>query len=179
MISIRDAPRKGFVEYDEILEKHPGHGSEKVHGHRNVSARAGGGDDPSDIGAPDKPKPLTDQEKTIGAIANEIRRELGRQKQQIYFGAAPYLSAMSGMDSLDDNYGQDSGRSVVNYFMANAAQIRDKGKTTIENDDGTIIEKKNTRIKELKAELNRRLKDGKAKTNKSLLETIRDSVLNS
>ena len=209
MLNIRGELRKSFTEYDEILEKNPGHDNQKVHGHRNVSANAGGGDsDPSDAGTTsdsdsnpkkgtgnyghasrpqtlrddkrhlsDKPKQKTDQEKTVGAIANEIRAELRRQGQQIYFGAAPYLSAMSSMDNIDDKYGEDS--NVVNYFMANASQVRDKGKTTIENPDGTIIEKKNTRIKELKAELNRRLKGGKAKTNKSLLETIRDNVLNS
>ena len=41
-----------------------------------------------------------------------------------YFGAAPYLTAMACLDSIDDAYGADDGRSVVLYFLSNARTWR-------------------------------------------------------
>jgi hypothetical protein len=52
----------------------------------------------------------------ISAIALLIRKDWGK----VYFGAVPYLSAMLGLSSVNDNYGADSARSIVNYFLANA-----------------------------------------------------------
>lgn len=37
-----------------------------------------------------------------------------------YFGAVPYLKAMMDLDKITDNYGADSARSVVMYFLSNA-----------------------------------------------------------
>lgn len=51
---------------------------------------------------------------------HEIAREIRADWKNPYFGAVPYLDAMSTMDSVNDNYGWDSGRSIVNYFLANA-----------------------------------------------------------
>lgn len=42
----------------------------------------------------------------------------------VWFGAKPYLSAMHSLDSIDDDYGADSGKSIVLYFLANAATWR-------------------------------------------------------
>lgn len=56
----------------------------------------------------------------IWQIANEIRASW----QNIYFGARPYLDAMASLSSINDNYGLDSGRSVVLYFLANATTYR-------------------------------------------------------
>ena len=53
-------------------------------------------------------------------IANEIRKSWGK----VYFGAKPYLDAMSNLDGVDDNYGMDSGKSMVNYFLANASTFK-------------------------------------------------------
>lgn len=53
-------------------------------------------------------------------IANEIRKDW----QKVYFGAVPYLQAMQTLDSIDDNYGMDSAKSIVNYFLANASTWR-------------------------------------------------------
>jgi hypothetical protein len=44
--------------------------------------------------------------------------------QNIWFGAVPYLQAMFSLSSVDDSYGADSGKSVVIYFVSNAAQWR-------------------------------------------------------
>ena len=38
----------------------------------------------------------------------------------IYFGAVPYLNAMATLQTLDDKYGHDTGRSIVIYFLSNA-----------------------------------------------------------
>ncbi len=54
-------------------------------------------------------------------IAGEICLDWPRAKR----GAAqPYLEAMLGLASVDDKYGLDSGRSIVRYFLANAASWR-------------------------------------------------------
>ena len=54
--------------------------------------------------------------RSISTIAREIRADW----QKPYFGAVPYLSAMQSLDSIEDNYCEDSGKSVVLYFLANA-----------------------------------------------------------
>jgi hypothetical protein len=54
--------------------------------------------------------------RSISTIAREIRADWTNP----YFGAVPYLAAMQSLDSIDDNYYEDSGKSVVLYFLANA-----------------------------------------------------------
>jgi hypothetical protein len=58
--------------------------------------------------------------RTLNAIAKEIRTDWAKP----YFGAVPYLRAMSELSSIDDQYGYDDARSVVRYFLANAATYR-------------------------------------------------------
>ena len=60
-------------------------------------------------------------QRNLASIAAEISRDLGAK---VNFAAKPYLSAMRGMDSIHDNYGADSDKSVVLYFLANAATWR-------------------------------------------------------
>jgi hypothetical protein len=50
----------------------------------------------------------------------EIAREIGRDWQNPYFGAVPYLGAMRQLESIRDNYGADSAKSIVLYFLSNA-----------------------------------------------------------
>lgn len=50
-------------------------------------------------------------------IAGQIKRDW----KPVWFGAVPYLEAMTAMDHITDNYGLDSGESVVQYFLGNAA----------------------------------------------------------
>jgi hypothetical protein len=54
--------------------------------------------------------------RSICTIAREIRADWTKP----YFGAVPYLQAMHSLDSIEDNYYEDSGKSVVLYFLANA-----------------------------------------------------------
>lgn len=54
--------------------------------------------------------------RPLYTIAREIRADW--KKVSPY--AAPYLQTMSYLNSVDDNYILDSGRSIVSYFLANA-----------------------------------------------------------
>lgn len=54
-------------------------------------------------------------------IAREIKRDWGAK---MYFGAKPYVAAMSSLDQVTDDYGCDSGQSIVLYFLANANHWR-------------------------------------------------------
>jgi hypothetical protein len=38
----------------------------------------------------------------------------------VWFDARPYLNAMWTLDCIDQNFGLDSGREIVTYFLANA-----------------------------------------------------------
>ena len=67
---------------------------------------------------------VTQSVRPLSVIAQEIRRDWSAHKKGIYFGAKPYLDAMSCLDSVHDEYGYDSGKSVVLYFLANAQTWR-------------------------------------------------------
>jgi hypothetical protein len=53
-----------------------------------------------------------------------IAREISIDWKKPYFGAVPYLEAMSTLSSIKDPFYYDSGDSVVRYFLANAATWR-------------------------------------------------------
>lgn len=63
---------------------------------------------------------MTKQTRSLSEISNEIRKDW----KKVYFGAVPYLDAMGTLSSVDDNYMFDSGKSIVNYFLANATTWR-------------------------------------------------------
>lgn len=50
----------------------------------------------------------------------EIAREIRRDWKSPYFGAVPYLDALSSLNRISDNYMLDSAKSIVLYFLANA-----------------------------------------------------------
>lgn len=54
--------------------------------------------------------------RPLYTIAAEIRGDW----KNVYFGAKPYLEAMSSLDSVNDDFIFDSGKSIVIYFLANA-----------------------------------------------------------
>ena len=54
----------------------------------------------------------------------EIAREIRKDWKNVSPYAAPYLSAMATLESIEDNYIYDSGRSIVAYFLANAGSWR-------------------------------------------------------
>ena len=62
--------------------------------------------------------------KTTTRPLYEIAAEIRKDWKNVYFGAKPYLDAMATLDSVDDNYGWDSGKSIVRYFLGNASTWR-------------------------------------------------------
>ena len=62
--------------------------------------------------------------KTSVRSLREIAREIRREWKNVNFGAEPYLNAMAQLDSIDDNYMFDSGKTIVLYFLGNASSWR-------------------------------------------------------
>jgi len=54
----------------------------------------------------------------------EIANDIDKNWPKVYFGARPYLQAMISMENITDDYGADSGKSIVMYFLANAQAWR-------------------------------------------------------
>lgn len=67
--------------------------------------------------------------RPISAIAREIIRVW----PNVNYAAKPYLSAMRQLERITDDYGSDSGKSVVLYFLSNA--------TTWKGEDARRIKK--------------------------------------
>jgi len=78
------------------------------------------------------------KELSIKEIANIIYSDWTLSK--VSYSARPYLDAMTYLNTIDDKFMLDSGKSIVRYFLANASQWR-----------GEVA-------KEIKAELKRRVK---------------------
>ena len=70
----------------------------------------------------------------------EIAREIEKDWKRPYFGAVPYLEAMGYLNSIKDNFIEDSGKSVVLYFLANAntwrGEVARRAKTELKNKAG-------------------------------------------
>lgn len=60
------------------------------------------------------------QFQPLHEIASLIRKDW----KDVYFGAKPYLDAMASLDKITDRYGEDSAKSIVAYFLANAGTWR-------------------------------------------------------
>jgi len=60
---------------------------------------------------------MSTNQRPLYEIANEIRKDW----KQVNFGAKPYLDAMSSLNKPTDNYGMDSGKSIILYFLSNAS----------------------------------------------------------
>ena len=51
---------------------------------------------------------------------SQIARVIKGDWKRIYFGSVPYVDAMRTMNKITDNYGHDSGTSIIAYFLGNA-----------------------------------------------------------
>ena len=58
--------------------------------------------------------------RPLYAIARDIKADWKRP----YFGAVPYLKALSELNEISDPYFADSAKGVVLYFLANAGTWR-------------------------------------------------------
>jgi hypothetical protein len=54
----------------------------------------------------------------------EIAAEIKANWPKPYFGAVPYLEAMSELDQITDKYYDDSALEIVLYFLSNATTWR-------------------------------------------------------
>lgn len=70
---------------------------------------------------------------------NQIARDILREWKTPYFGCVPYLQALTTCTTVNDAYGYDTARSLINYALANMGSFR------------------GPQAKELKAELKRHL----------------------
>lgn len=61
---------------------------------------------------------------------HQIARDIRNAWPRPYFGAVPYLDAMSTLDQVTDMYYDDSAKAIVLYFLANASSF--KGETAKE-----------------------------------------------
>lgn len=76
---------------------------------------------PSAHDEPAQAAPATQPEaRSIGAVAREIRQRWAKP----YFGAVPYLQAMSYLQDKRSTHGADDAESIVLYFLSNATTFR-------------------------------------------------------
>lgn len=59
-------------------------------------------------------------QRSLSTIAREVRKDWAK----VNYAAEPYLAAMAQLNSINDPYYQDSGRSIVMYFLGNASSWR-------------------------------------------------------
>lgn len=57
---------------------------------------------------------------TVSEIAFAIESDW----KKINYAAKPYLDAMYSLQTVNDNYGYDSGKMIVAYFLGNAQSWR-------------------------------------------------------
>ena len=55
---------------------------------------------------------------------SEIAQEIRADWKNVSVYARPYLDAMSGLSTVNENYIAEDGRTVVLYFLANAGSWR-------------------------------------------------------
>lgn len=58
--------------------------------------------------------------RSLNVIASEIRNDW----KSVNYGAKPYLDAMGCLTNVSDNFGMDTGKSIVLYFLSNAGTWR-------------------------------------------------------
>lgn len=67
---------------------------------------------------------LCADEEMMTRPISEVAADIKKDWKKVYFGAVPYLEAMMGLRGIEGNYGADSARSIVTYFLSNASGFR-------------------------------------------------------
>ncbi len=75
--------------------------------------------------------------RSLSVIAADIRRSWPK----VYFGAVPYLDAMSSLESINGRYFEDSAKSVVLYFLSNATTWRGEDARRIKAELKALLKK--------------------------------------
>ena len=73
--------------------------------------------------------------RNINIIAQEIKQNW----KNPYFGAIPYLDAMSSLTDLNSNFGFSSAKSIILYFLSNAKTWKGDKAREIKKELKTLI----------------------------------------
>jgi hypothetical protein len=65
---------------------------------------------------------------------HEIAKDIRADWKTPYFGAIPYLEAMSGLTHITETYGYDSAREVIQRFLCNAGTWRGEVARTVKKE---------------------------------------------
>lgn len=76
------------------------------------------------------------QTRPLYEIAADIRKDWGAK---VNFAAKPYIDAMDSLTSINDNYGWDSGSTIVRYFLSNASTWRGETAKTIKKELKSMV----------------------------------------
>lgn len=53
-----------------------------------------------------------------------IGKDIEAEWKRPYYGAVPYLIAMRTLNKATDMYGNETGESIVSYFLSNASTFK-------------------------------------------------------
>jgi hypothetical protein len=67
-----------------------------------------------------------------------IAQDIKSNWPKVNYAARPYLDAMATLESIDQKYYYDTGKSIVLYFLANAGTWRGDAARTIKKELKTI-----------------------------------------
>lgn len=70
---------------------------------------------------------------------HEIATEIRQVWPKVHPWAKPYLDAMSEISDINDNYYEDTARSVVIYFLSNAQYWRGADARRIKNELNQLL----------------------------------------
>lgn len=70
---------------------------------------------------------------------NVIAQEIVADWKPVNFAAKPYLNAMQSLVNVTDNYGLDSAKSIISYFLANASHWRGEKARTIKKELNKMV----------------------------------------
>jgi hypothetical protein len=71
---------------------------------------------------------------TLSQIATVVYEDHRQQGRPVDYAAKPYLEAMSSLQHIDDMYLQDTGISIVSYFLSNSSSYKGDVARAIKNE---------------------------------------------
>ena len=78
---------------------------------------------------------MTNIKRPVYKIAEDILNDWNR----INYAARPYLAAMLTINNEHENYGQDTAKSIILYFLSNASSYRGSKAKELKNELKTLI----------------------------------------
>ena len=71
----------------------------------------------------------------------QIAGEIALNWPKPYFGAVPYIEAMYSLNSIEENYYEDSADTIVRYFLANAGTWKGENARRIKAELNLMLKK--------------------------------------